>query len=148
MTQSASVQCCGQRWEELEKIGSEVLHTYLGIFNTGNALAWAKSLHYPHIRLAGGKVQVWNTPEDYARDNDVTPMKEGVNWGWTQWNWVKMIQADETKMHFTVGVTRYTPDCQKIVTFESFYVLTKINDRWGIQFRSSYAGIFAENSAY
>lgn len=140
--------CLPTRRDELEKIGSEILNTFHGAFNTGNALAWAQQLNYPHVRLAGGKVQVWNTPEEYARDNDVTPMREKLNWGWTQFNWFKMVQGDEEKMHFVVETSRYTPTCKKIMTFDSFYVITKQEGRWGVQFRSSYVGIFSTNSAF
>lgn len=43
---------------ELEKIGMQALDDFLTTFNSGDPMAWAATLNYPHVRLAGGKVQV------------------------------------------------------------------------------------------
>ena len=59
-----------------------------------------------------------------------------------------MIQADEDKIHMAVQFSRYTPAHEKIVTFESFYILTRMNGHWGTQFRSSYAGVIGANTAF
>lgn len=133
---------------ELEQAGLKALDEFLETFNSGDPKAWAATMQYPHVRLAGGKVQVWNTPEEYARDNDVSALREKSNWGYTVWDWRKMVQADPEKLHFAVQFSRYTPDHKKIVSFESFYILTKVHGRWGTQFRSSYAGVIVSNTAF
>ena len=136
------------QYAALEKEGLAALDEFMVTFNSGDSLTWAKTLHYPHVRLAGGKVQIWNTPEDYARDNDLSALAKKSSWGYSVWDWRKLVQADPDKMHFAVQFTRYTPDHKKIVSYESFYILTKTNGKWGTQFRSSYAGIAAEKSAF
>mgnify|MGYP000488382478 FL=1 len=47
-----------------------------------------------------------------------------------------------------VQFSRYTPAHEKIVAFESFYILTRMNGHWGTQFRSSYAGVIGGNTAF
>ena len=133
---------------ELEQAGLKALDEFLETFNSGDPMAWAKTMQYPHVRLAGGKVQVWNTPEEYARDNDVRALRDQSGWGYTVWDWRKMVQADPEKLHFAVQFSRYTPEHKKIVSFESFYILTKVEGRWGSQFRSSYAGVIVGNTAF
>ena len=109
------------QWIELERAGMAALDEFMETFNSGSPLRWAQSLHYPHMRLGGLAVQIWNTPEDYARDNDVSRLREASGWGYTKWDRRKMIQADEDKIHMAVQFSRYTPAHEKIVAFESFY---------------------------
>jgi hypothetical protein len=51
--------------------GCAVLDGFMAAFNSKDGPAWAATLNYPHVRLAGDEVLVWATPEDYARSNDV-----------------------------------------------------------------------------
>ena len=97
------------QWIELERAGMAALDEFMETFNSGSPLRWAQSLHYPHVRLGGLAVQIWNTPEDYARDNDVSRLREASGWGYTKWDRRKMIQADEDKIHMAVQFSRYTP---------------------------------------
>ena len=147
MPASASLNSA-QQTANLEAIGLKSLDEFIEYFNKGDALELAKKLHFPHVRMAGNSVQVWQTPEDYARDSGHEKLRDKLNWGYSAWDRRDMIQADPEKIHFAVTFSRFTPENKKIVTYESFYIITKINERWGIQFRSSYAGVTAANSAF
>ena len=68
---------------EMSSIGERILQEYIDTFNIGSALDWARKLHYPHVRMAGGNVQIWDTPEAYAADNDKDIMRTGCAWGKT-----------------------------------------------------------------
>lgn len=143
-----TTQCSEEEKAALEKIGMQVLEEYLATFNSYDGLAWAKTLQYPHVRIAGDKVQVWNTIEEYVADSNLADLRKVANWGYTKWDWRRMIQADAEKMHFAVQFTRYTPEHEKIGSFESFYVITNANGRWGTQCRSSYVGIISGNKSF
>lgn len=134
--------------QELEQLGLAALDTFMETFNSGDPLLWAKSLNYPHVRLAGNTVQIWNNPEEYARDNDVAQLREKSGWAYTKWDWRKVIQAQDNKVHVAVQFSRYTADHKPIVSFESFYILTLQDGHWGAQFRSSYAGVITGNTAF
>ena len=111
--------------------------------------AWAKTLSYPHVRIAGGQVKVWNTPEDYAKDNDTNKLADAQNWAYSKWDWRQLVQAGPDKLHYTVQFSRYSKDNKKLVSYESFYILTKNKDgKWGTIFRSSYAGIAVPGAAF
>ena len=45
-----------------------VLNSFMDTFNSRYMQSWAQTLNYPHVRLAGGKVTVWNTQEEYAAE--------------------------------------------------------------------------------
>src|SRR5262249_62167545 len=46
----------------------EVLDRHLAALNRGDAAALAQTLHFPHYRLASGRMQVWTNPENYLQD--------------------------------------------------------------------------------
>ena len=133
---------------EMSSIGERILQEYIDTFNIGSALDWARKLHYPHVRMAGGNVQIGDAPEAYAADNDKGIMRTGCAWGKTVLDRCEFIQGDDDKLHFSTRWSRYTTTGEHIITFDSFYIITKIDGSWGIQCRSSYAGIFANNTAF
>lgn len=140
---------CGQaHLSEHAALGCKVLDDYLEAFNSGDVLKWAQILHYPHVRIAGDRVRVWDTPETFAKDNDMSRLTEKINWGYNQWDWRHLVQFGPGKMHYTLQFSRYTMNDVLISSFESLYILTLHQGRWGVQGRSSYAGMFAENTGY
>jgi len=56
--------CLNPGSDELLKQGSACLDEFRKAFNLRDAVAWSKTVRYPHIRIAGGQVQIWNTPEE------------------------------------------------------------------------------------
>lgn len=133
---------------DMESIGEQVLNDYIDTFNAGSAMEWAQKLHYPHVRLAGGNVQIWNSPQEYAADNDKDVMRRKCDWGRTVLDHCALVQGDEDKLHFATRWSRYTASGKHIISFDSLYIITKIDGSWGIQCRSSYAGIFDRNTAF
>ena len=140
--------CSEQNLSEFAIIGCKVLDDYLEAFNTGDVHRWAATLHYPHIRIAGDRVRVWETKEAFARDNDMARLVERINWGHNKWDWRQLVQYGPAKLHYIVQLSRYTVGDDFISSFESLYVITRIGSRWGVQGRSSYAGVFADNTGY
>lgn len=127
--------------------GLQVLEEFLAAFNARDRQRWAATLNYPHIRLAAGKTQVWNSAEEYAASNDIAGFAD-TGWDHTRWDWIKPVQAGEDKAHFALQFTRYTKEGKPIVSYPSFYVVTLQDGHWGVQLRSSYAGIVQPNSAF
>lgn len=140
--------CGEENLSEYAAIGCKVLEDYIEAFNTGDVHRWAAILHYPHIRIAGDVVRVWENQEAFARDNDMTRLAEKINWGYNKWDWRHLAQFGPAKLHFTVQLSRYTVNDVLISSFESLYIITRIGARWGVQGRSSYGGVFAENTGY
>jgi hypothetical protein len=127
--------------------GLQVLNHFLQTFNERDAKRWAQTLNYPHIRLATGKTQVWQSALDYEASNDIAAFAE-TGWDHTEWDRITPVQADADKVHFTVQFTRYTREGKAIASFKSLYIVTRQDGHWGVQFRSSYAGVVQANSAF
>src|SRR6476619_5653747 len=45
-----------------------VLDRHLAALNSGDAVALAQTLHFPHYRLAGGRMKIWQRSETYLQD--------------------------------------------------------------------------------
>jgi hypothetical protein len=60
----------------------------------------------------------------------------------------RLVQSPDDKLHFLVQFTRYNNEDKAMVSCESLYILTKRNNRWGVQARSSFAGIAIPGVAF
>lgn len=124
-----------------------VLDQFLQTFNARDAQAWSHTLHYPHLRLTAGQVQQWDTPERYAEDNDLDALRQ-TGWSHSVWDWIEPVQASPDKVHLALQFTRYDTDGNAESTHQALYVVTLQQGRWGVQLRSSYAGIKIPGAAY
>ncbi len=112
---------------------------YMEAFNRRDAAAWAATLNYPHVRVAGGQVKVWNTAEDYAADFDFQQFAREFAWAYSRWDERRVIHSSADKVHLAVRFTRYKADDTPVATYDALYVVTRVAGRWGVQVRSSFA---------
>lgn len=127
--------------------GLRVLEEFLAAFNARDAQRWSRVLQYPHVRLTAGEVQLWRSPEDYAAANDLQEFA-ATGWAYTRWDWIRPVQAGADKAHFALQFTRYDEQHRPLRTFQALYVVTHREGRWGVQARSSYAGIALPGAAF
>lgn len=112
---------------------------FMTAFNAEDAEAIRTTwFHFPHVRLHSGKVTVMATPADFH--NLVWERKgQSQGWGHTKWDYVEVIDAGPEKVHFRVQFTRYRADDSVLGSYRSLYIVTKLDGRWAIQARSSWA---------
>ena len=115
----------------------KVLDDYMSAWNRKDLTAWERTFQFPHYRLASGRMTVLDRPgmQDAAR----VWASAGSDWHHSKWDRRHVINASADKVHVDTKFTRYRADGSKIGTFESLYILTKENGRWGVKLRSSYA---------
>jgi hypothetical protein len=106
-------------------------------FNARDDNAVRKSLNYPHIRMASGNVNIVQRAEDYATGYDRLTSREG--WDRSTLDSVKVRQHEPDKVHFEIVFSRYKKDGTKYATYDSLWIVTKVDGRWGVQCRSSFA---------
>ncbi|GHU00245.1 hypothetical protein FACS1894154_08960 [Betaproteobacteria bacterium] len=136
-----------QASEQTVHEGLTLLDEFMAAFNARDARRWAETLHYPHVRLAGDQVTVWRDSADYADSNDIQRLGD-TGWHHSQWDWRHPVQLAEDKLHFAVQFTRYNADHQSLGSHQALYVLTRQQGKWGVQARSSYAGIAVSGAAF
>lgn len=128
--------------QELDSVAQALksLDDYMAAFNARDEAAWADTLNYPHVRIAGGEVRVWQTKQEYMDAFDFDSFAERAGgWSRSEWDKKEVIQASKDKVHVAVQFSRYDKDNKKVSTYESFYVLTNKDGHWGTLARSSFA---------
>ena len=116
-----------------------VMDGFMVAFNAQDAEALRTTwFHFPHVRLHSGQVTVMATPADF-RSAVWGRTGQAQGWARTAWDYVEPIDAGPNKGHFRVQFTRYRADGSAIGSYRSLYIVTKMDGRWGIQARSSWA---------
>jgi hypothetical protein len=120
--------------EGVVREATRAVDRYLETWNTRDPLAWAGSLHFPHVRPGLGPVRLTHTPEEYVRGVD---FERTIASGWhrSQWDSYDVFQVGPTKAHVAGHYSRYNIEGEQIRTTVITYVVTKQGDRWGIQSR-------------
>ena len=114
-----------------------VLDDYMAALNRGDEPGVNAACNFPHVRLAGGKVTVWQNPGDFKLTDFVA--RAGDGWARSQWDERTPIHVTTDKVHLKVVFSRWTADGTLIGRFDTIYIVTRQNERWGIQARSSFA---------
>lgn len=115
------------------------LDEYMTAFNSRDSKAWAATLNYPHVRLASGEVRVWETAEEFAETMDFDAFAKRYGWDHSHWTRREVVGASEGKVHIMTTFQRFNADNEPIATYDSLYVVTRVDGHWGTQARSSTA---------
>jgi len=113
-----------------------VLDRHFEALNSGDAAALADTLHFPHYRLAGVKMQVWEGPENYLADFHA---RAGDGWHHSEWDFREAFASSPDKVHFDVRFTRYRADASVLGCYRSLWIVSRIDGLWAAQLRSSFA---------
>lgn len=110
-------------------------------FNSRNALLWANSLHYPHIRKPGvgeplRPYEPSMSPEDYASRFDYSRIIS-TGWDHTEVKSKRIVHITIDKAHIAVLYHRFNQQGEIIRTTRVTYLVTRLDEQWGIQARFS-----------
>lgn len=107
-------------------------------FNARDPQAWAASLNYPHVRFASGTVTVWDSAEEFEKTRAFESLPRS---GWDHSHWLTrdVILVSESKVHIATKFARFNSENETLATYESLYIITKVDGHWGTQARSSLA---------
>jgi hypothetical protein len=118
------------------KAAMAVLDNHIIALNARDEAALLATLHFPHFRLTGGRMKVWERPGSYLKDFYA---RAGGDWHHSAWDFRNVIAAEADKVHLDVQFTRYRADDSAIGTFRSLWIVSRLNGRWAAQVRSSFA---------
>jgi len=113
-----------------------VMAAHIAGLNARDNDAIADSLHFPHYRLASGRMQVWETKESYLDDFYA---RAGDGWSRSQWDSLDVVAAAADKVHLDVRFTRFDGEGAAMGHFRSLWVITREDGRWAAKLRSSFA---------
>ena len=117
----------------------ETFKRWAAAFNDRDADAMVAEMHFPHMRLAGTEFQTWTTSEDFhGAQPSMTEMLQEEGWHTTVTKSIEAVQAGPEKVHLVIRQSRQRADGTEYNGFDTLWVFTKIEGRWGVQFRSSF----------
>lgn len=116
-----------------------VMDAFLSAFNARDEAAWADSLHFPHVRLASQSVTVYPDRAAFLAAMDLDQFAASSGWRYSTWDDMSVIQSSPNKVHIKVKFSRFNARDELLASFDSLYVIEKIDDRWGVRARSSFA---------
>lgn len=124
---------------EAEAQALKVMDDFMRTFNKRDTEAFADTLTYPHVRIASGGVTVFPDRQSFLDGTDFAAFAKRFNWSHSQWDSIETVQADAEKVHFAVQFTRFNPQGEPYVSFNSLYIVQRTDAGWGIRARSSFA---------
>lgn len=120
----------------LEAAGHAALDRFIETFNSRDADAWAASLSYPHVRVSplAGDGASSTTPADYAAAVSYDA-PDAMGWHHSAWDTKEILAVSTDKIHASAQWCRYDVDGRRILPNNVSYVITKVDDGWGVQAR-------------
>ena len=101
--------------------------------------AHLETILFPHVRIASHQVALFPTRQSYYDVvKDPTPFMQS-GWDHSEWKMRRITSAAPEKVHVETSFDRFKKDGTFIANEPSLYILEKIDGRWGIRGRSSYA---------
>ena len=122
-----------------ENAAMGVLDEFMRAFNARDGEAMCRTFHYPHVRFASGAVRTYQTHEDCVEQTDFARFAQRFGWDHSTWDSRTVVQANADKVHVMVVFSRYNADDEQISQFDSLYIIARVDGRWGIRSRSSFA---------
>ena len=111
----------------LEATALRVLDDYMKAWNKQDLAGWENTFHFPHFRLASGKMNVL----ERAGQQDAARLWQAIDgWHHSEWDHLRIVHAAADKIHVDTKFSRYRVDGSRLGSYESLYILTKENGRW------------------
>jgi hypothetical protein len=112
------------------------LDAFMKAFNARDIPAYEDTFNFPHVRFASSKVTIINP--GYHKPEMFTSGALS-DWDHSAWQRRNVIHAGADKVHIDTRFSRFRKDGSAIGGFDSIYIVTRLDGRWGIQGRSSFA---------
>ena len=116
-----------------------VLDEFMAAFNARDEKAWLATLHFPHVRVAGGKTRLDATPKEMMSSFDFEQFAKRFDWDHSAWLSRDVVQSGPDKVHVVVRFARYRADGSVSAEFDSLYIVARREGRWAVVGRSSFA---------
>tara|TARA_B100001146_G_scaffold224168_1_gene241161 strand:- start:4084 stop:4494 length:411 start_codon:yes stop_codon:yes gene_type:complete len=108
-------------------------------FNKRNQEVSVEHMHFPHIRLWENRFSIFKNKEEFLKGFDQQSKNlSSERWNHTVTKSIQVIQSDPEKVHLILHQSRRDKNGKEYHNFHTLWIMTKINEKWGIQFRSSF----------
>ena len=112
---------------------------WLDGFNKRDVNKQINEMHFPHHRLAGSKLNSWETAKEWADGNhEISQKLYDEGWHHTSLVSLDVVQSNKNKVHITLRMSRRGEDDTEYNGFDTLWIFTKVGGIWGAKLRSSY----------
>lgn len=122
--------------DEARSSAMSVMQAHIDALNSRDQDAILETLHFPHYRLVDGNLKVWESGASYLAD---FRKRAGTQWSHSAWGKLDVVHLGPDKVHLDVRVDRFGNDGCVIASFDSLWVIARVNDKWAALLRSSFA---------
>ena len=113
---------------------------FMAYLNSGNNAGLYDTIHIPHVRISGTGVRIYNNfqelRENYLQEFIARP---GDSWHHMVLDSTEILHSSESKVHVCIQWTRYDENNVLLATHKALGIITRVDGRWGVQARSSFA---------
>ena len=113
-----------------------VMQAHITALNSRDQAAIAATLHFPHLRLSGTTLKIWDSEDTYFAD---FLARAGGDWHHSAFADIRLLRAAADKVHLDAEIRRFAADGSLITSFRSLWVITCEAGRWAAKMRSSFA---------
>ena len=125
--------------KSLDEKAIEIFISWNNAFNSRDLEKQVTYMHFPHLRLANNKFELWKTANDFRESHEeMTKKLTSENWSYTETISIDPIQFNEDKVHLAITQARKNIDGFKYNVFDTLWIFTIINGDLKVQFRSSF----------
>jgi hypothetical protein len=127
------ISAAGMKESEREAAARKPIDDFVSALNARNIDEGRKTLHYPHVQIAGNDLSILNDAESFQIDFQSLAAE-----GWTHstLDSCAMRQSCDEKVHFEVQLSMHKAKSARYATYQALWVVTKKDGIWGIQCRS------------
>ena len=121
---------------EIVTAARQAVLDFFTAFNAGDADRTVETLNHPHIFMtAGGGFGVAEDVVDGPRP-DFDGMRRREDWHMSTIDALEASIVTRNKVHFELTFTRWHPNGTRYWTVPALWIVTRVEDHWGIQVRS------------
>ena len=139
-TGGAQVRDADARDAAAEAAAKQALDAFITEWNTADDANLRQALHFHFVSVPGGGALVIDSrPEDFSQGFDQMQAGEGWHRSSFDFDSYTVVKSSPDKVHAEIGFSRYRADGTRYLSSRVFYILTKRDDRWGVQLRTGAA---------
>ena len=113
------------------------LENFITRWNSADDASLRLAMHFPFATVpGGGALLVDARPEDFSAGFDEMRTREGWSSSSFDFDSLAVVKSSPDKVHAEIGFSRYQADGAAYRTSRVFYIVTRRDDRWGVQLRS------------
>lgn len=113
--------------------GLQAVTAFFAAWNGHDPQAVAAAIHYPHVRIADGRVDVWKSPDAFL--DGAEPGRQRT-WYQTRVDKVAVAQTTANGVNLTVTISRLGRDGKVLSTDEGVFLVALRDGSWKVQARS------------